>query len=104
MILDLLKTDLKESMKARDAERVSVIRFLISAINNKEIELKPQGVELKDKHIIKVIEKQMKQRKDSIEAYKQGNRPDLMEKESGELAILEELLAKVSPEESKDDQ
>ncbi len=93
MITDTLKTQLTESIKARDTERVSVLRLLISAINNKEIELRTQDVDFKDKHVVKVIQKQIKQRKDSIEAYKQGSRQDLVEKEEAELGILEEILS-----------
>ncbi|MBP7927939.1 GatB/YqeY domain-containing protein [Patescibacteria group bacterium] len=92
MILDVLKKNLIESQKSRDAFRVEVLRYLISAIKNKEIELRPQGVELDDEKIVKVINKQIAQRKDSMESYKAGNRQDLVEKEGKELAILEEIL------------
>ncbi len=98
MIVDQLKVQLKEAMIARDSVRVSVIRFLNAAITNKEIELRSQGIELIDKHVVKVIEKQIKQRKDSIENYKSGNRQDLVDKENAELVILEELLSKYSSE------
>ena len=97
MIIETLKTSLKEAMKARDIERVSVIRFLISAVNNQEINLRGQGIELQDKHVVKVIQKQIKQRKDSIESYKQGNRQDLVDKENAELEMLEEILQSVNP-------
>lgn len=99
MVVESLKTELKEAMKARDAERLSVIRFLIAAVNNQEIELRRQGIDLLDKHVLKVIQKQIKQRNDSITSYKEGNRDDLVEKESAELAILEELLSKYSTDE-----
>ncbi len=92
MILDVLKKNLIESQKSRDTFRVEVLRYLISAIKNKEIELRPQGVELDDEKIVKVINKQIAQRKDSMESYKAGNRQDLVEKEGKELAILEEIL------------
>lgn len=92
MIVDVLKSKQIEYMKAKDTERVSVIRYLLAKIHEKEIELRAQKVEFKDKHARKVIEKQIKQRNESIEAYKQGNRQDLVDKESRELAILEEIL------------
>lgn len=101
MILDSLKSKLTESIKARDRERASLLRLLISSINNKEIELRSQGVEMKDKHVIKAIQKEIKQRNDSIEAYKQGKREDLVEKEASELKMLEEILSEFSQDENR---
>ncbi len=97
MIIEDLKAELKQAMLARNAERVSVLRFLMAGITNKEIELRTQGVEFADKHIVKVLEKQIKQRNDSIESYRQGKREDLVAKEQSELSILEELLKKYAP-------
>ena len=96
-----LKKKLIEYMKAKDAERVGVVRFLLSAISNKEIDFKGQGMEMEDKHVVKVILKQIKQRKDSIESYKSGGRDDLVQKETGELAILEEILQEFAPEDAQ---
>jgi len=101
MILDTLKSQLTESIKARDTERVGVLRLLISAINNKEIQLRAQDIDLEDKHVIKSIKKEIKQRKDSIEAYKKGNRQDLVDKETGELKLLEEILAEFEQDEDQ---
>ncbi len=101
MILDTLKSQLTEGIKARDMERVGVLRLLISAINNKEIQLRTQGIELEDKHVIKSIQKEIKQRNDSIEAYKKGNRQDLVDKETAELKLLEEILAEFSQDEDQ---
>ena len=101
MILDTLKSQLTEGIKARDMERVGVLRLLISAINNKEIQLRTQGIELEDKHVIKSIQKEIKQRNDSIEAYKKGNRQDLVDKETAELKLLEEILAEFSHDEDQ---
>ena len=101
MILDTLKSQLTEGIKARDMELVGVLRLLISAINNKEIQLRTQGIELEDKHVIKSIQKEIKQRNDSIEAYKKGNRQDLVDKETAELKLLEEILAEFSQDEDQ---
>ena len=101
MILDTLKSQLTDSIKARDMERVGVLRLLISAINNKEIQLRTQSIELEDKHIIKSIQKEIKQRNDSIEAYKKGNRQDLVDKEAAELKLLEVILAEFSQDENQ---
>lgn len=93
MILEALQKNLISAQKARDGVRVGVFRFLMSAIKNKEIELRSTGEELTDEQVLKVIKKQIKQRKDSIESYKQGNREDLVAKESEELEILEEIYS-----------
>jgi uncharacterized protein YqeY len=87
-------------MKARDTARVAVVRFLLAKIHEKEIDLRSQKVEFKDKHARKVIEKQIKQRKESMEAYKEGGRDDLVEKEKQELEILQEILV-MFPDEEK---
>jgi uncharacterized protein YqeY len=76
------------------------LRFLLAKIHEKEIDLRSQKVEFKNKHARKVIEKQIKQREESIEAYKEGAREDLVEKESKELEILQEILA-MFPDEDK---
>jgi len=101
MILDTLKSQLTASIKSRDMERVGVLRLLISAINNKEIQFRTQGIEVEDKHVIKSIQKEIKQRNDSIEAYKKGNRQDLVDKETAELKLLEEILAEFNQNENQ---
>ncbi len=89
MLKDKIEADLKHSLKNKDAARVSTLRFLKSAMQNLAIE-KRKGLE--DDDIIAVIKKQAKQRKDSIEGFRQGNRMDLVEKEEIELRILEGYL------------
>lgn len=91
-MLEVLNAKLIEYMKAKDQLRVGVLRYLLSAVKNKEIDLRGQGIKLVDKHILKTVQKQIKQREDSIVAYKQGNRQDLVERESSELSVLKELL------------
>ena len=100
MILDVLRDKLIEYQKARDSFRVGVYRFLIADIKNKEIEMRSQNVDFADKHVLRVIEKQIAQRKESIEAFKMGNRQDLVDKESAELEVLEDIFQMVSPHES----
>lgn len=102
MIRENIQAKLKESMIARDSERVSVLRMLISAINNKEIAFRSQeGLEMGDKHVLKVIKKEIKQREDSIESYKQGGRDDLVEKETKEKNILEEIYQEFATEDEE---
>ena len=82
-------TDLKESMKSKDEVKVSTIRFLMSAIHNVEIE---KGKDMVDEDIVTIIQKQVKQRRESIEGFEKGNRPELVEKEKREMEILQEYL------------
>jgi len=89
MLKERIDNDLKESLKAKDESRVSTLRLLKSALKNLEIE---KQEELKDEDIVAAIKKQAKQRKDSIEEFKKGNRQDLVEKEAKELAVLKEYL------------
>jgi len=98
MILDILKTKLIESQKSKDELTLGVLRFLNSAIKNKEIELRPKGEVLDDEKILQVLKKQIKMRNDSIESYKAGNRMDLVERESNEKAVLESLLKELMPD------
>ena len=84
-----LETDLKQAIRARDNVRRSTVRLVMAAIKNAEI---AQQSALDDPNILGVIAKEAKQRHESIEAFKQGNRPDLVAQEEAELAILQEYL------------
>ncbi len=83
--------DLKQAMKSGNTVKRSVIRLLMAAINNAEI---ARQAALNDSDIFGVIAKEIRQRHESIEAFKQGNRPDLVAQEEKELAILQEYLPK----------
>ena len=97
-----LQNELKESMLARNELKTSVLRMLISAIGYYEIQKGGAGYVATDEDIQSVIEKQVKQRRDSIEQYTTGNRPELAEKETKELEILSAYLpAQMSEEEIK---
>lgn len=89
---DKILLDMKEAMKSKAAERLAVLRFLQSAIKNKEIEARPN--ELTEADVLSVITKQVKQRKESVEQFKAAGREDLSQKEEAELLILEEYLPK----------
>lgn len=82
--------DMKTAMKNQEADRLSAIRFLQSAVKNREIELRPAAIN--DQEIISVIKKLAKQRKDSIEQFEKAGRTDLVDKEKFELKILEDYL------------
>lgn len=89
-LFEKIKEDIKIAMKDKKTERVATLRFLQSAIKNREIELRPNP--LNEEDVLNVIKKSVKQRKESIEQYLKGGRSDLVEKEKMEMAILEEYL------------
>jgi len=84
-----LSDDLKQAMRGGDKVRRSLIRLVMSAIRNAEI---ARQATLDDADILGVIAKQVKQRRESIEAFKQGDRLDLVAQEEAEMAILNEYL------------
>ena len=84
-----IEQDYKIALKAKDKLRVSVLRLLRSALKNKEVELRRK---LEEDEIQRIISTQVKQRKDSIEQYEKGGRPDLVETEQQELNILTSYL------------
>lgn len=84
-----LSDDLKQAMRSGDTVKRGAIRMLMAAINNAEI---ARQTKLEDSDIFGVISKEVRQRRESIEAFKQGNRQDLVDKEEAELAILQEYL------------
>ncbi|MGD0353253.1 MAG: GatB/YqeY domain-containing protein [Dehalococcoidia bacterium] len=84
-----IRTDLEQSLRKSDKLRCSVLRLALSSIRNAEI---AQQKTLDDDGILIVIDKEAKMRRESIEAFEKGNRPDLVAKETAELAILLEYL------------
>ncbi|MDI6777709.1 MAG: GatB/YqeY domain-containing protein [Patescibacteria group bacterium] len=88
-----IENDLKSALKSADKEKTGILRFLISAIKNHQIEKRAQGEKyLSDEDIILVVRRQAKQRKDSISEYEKGGRADLVQKEKKELEILGSYL------------
>ncbi|MEY2410685.1 MAG: uncharacterized protein QOF48_3355 [Verrucomicrobiota bacterium] len=89
---------MKVAMLAKDAERLGTIRLLKSAIGYAQIEKKCEA--LPDLEVIAIIQKEIKKRRDSIEQFTTGGRPELAEKEQREIPVLEQFLPKaLSPEE-----
>ncbi|MDP2728633.1 MAG: GatB/YqeY domain-containing protein [Dehalococcoidia bacterium] len=84
-----LAEDQKAAQKSGDQLRLSVLRLLRSAIHYSEVD---RGGSLDDEEVLVVVAKQIKQRRESIEEFKKGQRPDLVGKEEAELAILQEYL------------
>lgn len=89
-----IDVDLKEAMKAREAEKLAVLRMLKSALKNAAIEKGGATATLEDAEAAVIVRKQAKQRQDSIEGFEKGHRPELAEKEKMELAILSAYLPK----------
>ena len=83
--LEQIGEDLKIAMKAREKDRVSTLRLLLTAINNERIR---SSQEVDDATFLKLVQKSIKQRRDSIEQYRQGNRDDLAVKEEREAELL----------------
>ena len=84
-----LTVDLRQAMRSGDKTRRSAIRLLMAAISNAEI---ARQTTLEDADILGIIAKEVRQRHESIEAFKQGNRQDLVAQEEAELAVLQEYL------------
>jgi uncharacterized protein YqeY len=84
-----LNEAMKEAMKARDSLRLNAIRLIRTAIKNREIE---ERKPLADQEIIGVLSSLVKQRRESVQMYRDNNRPDLAEKEEQELAVVQEFL------------
>ncbi len=93
--------DIKIAMKAKDKIRLETVRSIKKAILEKEIALRPKGIDsLSEEHEIELLSQQAKQRRDAIEQYQNAGRDDLAEKESQELAIIETYL----PEQISDEE
>ena len=86
---DQITEDMKTAMRAKDSERLGTIRLLLSACKQKEVD---ERVVLDDAAVIAIVDKLIKQRKDSIAAFQQANRTDLADKEAAELKVLEVYL------------
>jgi len=93
-IQEKIDADLKEAMRSKDAERLSVMRMVKSALMNAAIEMQGARAQLPDPDAIAVIRKQVKQREDSIEGFEKGGRPELAAKERREIELLTEYLPK----------
>ena len=94
---DKITEDMKAAMRAKDTDRLGAIRLLTAAIKQKEVD---ERVTLDDAAVIAIVDKLIKQRKDSIDAFQKAGRQDLADKEQSEVAVLSAYLpARLSPEE-----
>lgn len=86
---DQITEDMKTAMRAKDSERLGTIRLLLAALKQKEVD---ERVVLDDAAVIAIVDKLIKQRKDSLEAFQKAERKDLADKEAAELAVLQAYL------------
>jgi uncharacterized protein YqeY len=94
---DQISDDMKTAMRAKDSARLGTIRLLMAAIKQREVD---ERIVLDDAAIVGVVDKLIKQRKDSITAFQSAGRTDLVDKESAELAVLQAYLpARLSADE-----
>ena len=94
---DRINDDMKAALRAKQAERLSTIRMLLAAVKQREVD---ERITLDDAQVIGVVDKLIKQRRDSIAAFQQAGRTDLVDKESAEVVVLEAYLpARLSADE-----
>ncbi len=92
MLRERFKESLKEAMKSKDALGVSTVRLIIAKLKEQDIDARGNGKTVGDGEIQAMLQGKIKQRRESIALYEQGNRPELAEKERGEIAIIERFL------------
>ena len=100
---DKINDDLKTAMKAGEKDRVGTLRLINSAIKSADIDARPSGKDkISDADILSVLAKMVKQRRDSIEQFNAGGRPELAAKEAAEITVIEGYLPKqMSDDEAK---
>ena len=84
-----INEDMKSAMRSKDSARLGAIRLLQSALKQKEVD---ERVDLNDDDVLVIIDKMLKQRRDSIDAFKKAERNDLVEKEEFEVSVLQEYM------------
>ena len=91
-----ITNDMTAAMKAREAGRLSTLRMVKAAVQNREIE---KGSELSEEELVKALQSLVKQRRDSVEQYEKAGRAELAEKERAEIAVIEEYLPQAASRE-----
>jgi uncharacterized protein len=87
---------LKASMKAGDAARTSTLRMILAKVKDVDIAARPRGVDkVPDEELVTALRGMVKSRRESVDLYRQGNRPELADKESAEIAVIESFLPAV---------
>jgi len=84
-----IQEDMKNAMRSQDKERLAVIRLILAALKQREVD---ERIELTDQDVLATLDKMVKQRRESIVQYEAGNRPDLAEKEAAEITVIQHYL------------
>jgi uncharacterized protein YqeY len=94
MLHQAFRDRLKEAMKARDSHTVSTVRLMIAGLKERDVAARGEGNPdgLSESEIQRMLQAMIKQRRESIALYRQGNRPDLVQQESEEIAVIESFL------------
>lgn len=101
MLREAFSERLKDTMRARDARTVSAVRLIIAALKDRDVAARGEGnpAGIPDSEILRLLQGMIKQRRESIALYRQGNRPDLVEREEAEIAVIESFLPQQMSEE-----
>ena len=90
---DQFTAELKASMKAGDAARTSTLRMILAKLKDVDIAARPKGLKrVPDEEVVAMLRGMVKSRRESVELYRQGNRPDLVDKEQAEIVVIESFL------------
>ncbi len=84
-----IQEDMKNAMRSQDKERLAVIRLILAALKQREVD---ERIELTDQDVLATLDKMVKQRRESIVQYEAGNRPDLAQKEAVEITVIQHYL------------
>ena len=95
MLRQRLNDDLKAAMKSRDQRATSALRLILAALKDRDIAARPKGVtQVDEAEIVDMLQKMVRQRQESIELYRQGNRQELVDKEQAEIDLIERYMPK----------
>jgi uncharacterized protein YqeY len=103
MLRTRLNDALKDALKAKNQRSVATLRLILAALKDRDIAARSKGETdgIDEEEILQMLQKMVRQNRESIEAYRKGNRPDLVDKENEEIAIIEQFLPKqLTPEET----
>lgn len=89
MLKDQITNDMKDAMRAQDKERLAIIRLILAALKQREVD---ERIVLSDEQVLATLDKMLKQRRESIAQYEAGNRQDLAQKEAEEIKIIQHYL------------
>ena len=91
-LIEKLKNDVTEALKAGDSLRAETLRGVVSSIHNEEIAMRAKSLEITEEDVVKVLKKEAKKRREAIEVYTSANRSELSDKEKKELEIISSYL------------